>query len=149
MAEVCGAWRHALQQHRPPEIPAAPNESSTNALDAAGLPALAEMDRVIELLPLAVRGENLPDELKLPPHQKSGLLVPDAFTNPEHIHFAIKGMIAATICYLIFTLCAYPNIYTSVITVIVCSLASVILAGHPAPARVHLFPTDPTHQARS
>ena len=83
------------------------------------------MERVIELLPLTARGENLPDELKLPPHKKSGFLAPDAFTNPEHIHFAIKGMLAGTICYLIFTLCAYPAIYTSVITVILCSLSTV------------------------
>ena len=53
-----------------------------------------------------------------------GSFFPDAFTNPEHIHFAIKGMMAGTICYLIFTLCAYPAIYTSVITVILCSLST-------------------------
>jgi multidrug resistance protein MdtO len=125
VAEVCAAWRRALQQRRPPEIPAPPIERSTDAADLDWLPALAEMERVIELLPLAARGENLPDELKLPPHKESGFLAPDAFTNPEHIHFAIKGMIAATICYLIFTLCAYPAIYTSVITVILCSLSTV------------------------
>src|SRR5208337_4183533 len=95
------------------------------AADIDLLPALAEMERVIELLPLAASGQNLPDELKLPPHKKSGFLAPDAFTNPEHIHYAIKGMIAGTLCYLIFTLCAYPAIYTSVITVILCSLSTV------------------------
>ena len=125
VAEVCAAWRRALQQRRPPEISAPPIESSTNTADMDGLPALAEMERVIELLPQAAHGENRPDELKLPPHKKSGFLAPDAFTNPEHIHFAIKGMIAGTICYLIFTLCAYPAIYTSVITVILCSLSTV------------------------
>jgi len=125
VAEVCAAWRRALQERRPPEIPAPPIERSTIAADLDWLPALAEMERVIELLPLAARGENLPDELKLPPHKKNCFLAPDAFTNPEHIHFAIKGMIAGTICYLIFTLCAYPAIYTSVITVIICSLSTV------------------------
>jgi multidrug resistance protein MdtO len=125
LAEACAAWRRALPPRRPPEIPAPPIERSTAAADPGWLPALAEMERVIELLPLATRGENLPDELKLPPHKKSGFLAPDAFTNPEHIHFAIKGMIAGTICYLIFTLCAYPAIYTSVITVILCSLSTV------------------------
>jgi multidrug resistance protein MdtO len=125
VAEACGAWRRALQQHRPPEISAPPIEPSTGAADMDGLPALAEMERVIELLPLAARGENLPDELKLPPHRKSGFLAPDAFTNPEHIHYAIKGAMAGTICYLIYTLCDYPAVYTSVITVIICSLSTV------------------------
>ena len=125
VVEVCGAWRRALQQHRPPEISAPPIEPSTGVADMDGLPALAEMERVIELLPVAARGENLPDELKLPPRRKSGFLAPDAFTNPEHIHYAIKGAMAGTICYLIYTLCDYPAVYTSVITVIICSLSTV------------------------
>jgi len=125
VAEVCAAWRRALPQRHPPEIPAPPIERSTDTADIDWLPALAEMERVIELLPLAARGENLPDELKLPPHKKSGFLAPDAFTNPDHVRYAIKGMLAGTICYLIYTLCAYPAIYTSVITVILCSLATV------------------------
>ena len=125
VAEVCAAWRRALQEGRPSEVSAPPLERSTGAADMDGLPALAEMERVVELLPLAARGEKLPDELKLPPHQKSGFLAPDAFTNPEPIHFAIKGMIAGTICYLLFTLFAYPAIYTCVITCILCSVSTV------------------------
>ena len=53
------------------------------------------------------------------------LLVPDAFTNPEYGQFAIKGALAATVCYLIFTGAAYPGIYTSVITCMVCSLSTI------------------------
>ena len=51
--------------------------------------------------------------------------MPDAFRNPDYIRFAVKGAIAGFICYLIFTLTAYPNIYTSVITCIVCSLSTI------------------------
>ena len=125
VAEVCAAWRRALWERRPLELPARPTERSTVAVDLDLLPALGEMERVIELLPQAASGENLPDELKLPSHKKSGFLAPDTFTNPEHLHFAIKGMIAGTICYFIYTMCAYPAVYTSVITVIICSLSSV------------------------
>ena len=53
------------------------------------------------------------------------LLVPDAFTNPEYGQFAIKGALAATVCYLIFTGAEYPGIYTSVITCMVCSLSTI------------------------
>ncbi|MGO8836383.1 MAG: FUSC family protein [Limisphaerales bacterium] len=127
LAEVCAAWRAAINEDRAPETPVPPPEDQITLADHDALPALAEMERVIALLPLAACGEKLPDELKLPPQKKSGLLVlaPDAFTNPEHLHFAIKGMIAATICYLLFTLFAYPGIYTSVITCILCSLSTV------------------------
>ena len=51
--------------------------------------------------------------------------MPDAFTNPEYGQFAIKGALAATLCYLIFTGADYPGIYTSVITCMVCSLSTI------------------------
>ena len=51
--------------------------------------------------------------------------MPDAFTNPEYGQFAIKGALAATLCYLIFTGAEYPGIYTSVITCMVCSLSTI------------------------
>ena len=51
--------------------------------------------------------------------------MPDAFTNPEYGQFAIKGALAATVCYLIFTGADYPGIYTSVITCMVCSLSTI------------------------
>jgi len=49
----------------------------------------------------------------------------DAFSNPDYLRVAIKGALAGFICYLIFTLTAYQNIYTSVITVVVCSLSTI------------------------
>lgn len=124
-AEVCAAWRLALQQAHPLKFQALPGASAPNTAKTEALPALAEIERVIELLPLAASGKNLPDELKLPTHQKTGFLAPDAFTNPEHLHYALKGMLAATFCYLAFTLFAYPGIYTCVITCVVCSLSTV------------------------
>ena len=84
---------------------------------------LLEMERVLDLLPKARDPETMPEELKVFP--KGGAVVPDAFTNPAYIHFAIKGALAAFICYLIFTLTAYQGIYTSVITCIVCSLSTI------------------------
>jgi multidrug resistance protein MdtO len=84
------------------------------------------MERAAELMPFTFPGRELPAELQPAPNQdKGGFLVPDAFTNPEHLHFAIKGALAAFICYLIYTLAAYPAIYTCVITCILCSLSTV------------------------
>jgi len=127
LAEACAAWRAAIKEKRAPETSVPPSENQATPADDDALPALAEMERVIALLPLAAAGEKLPDELRLPPQKKGGLftLAPDAFTNPEHLQFAVKGMLAATICYLIFTLSVYPGIYTCVITCIVCSLSTV------------------------
>src|SRR5262249_62086004 len=65
-------------------------------------PMLLEMERVLQLLSKAEKA--LPDELKgFPLMPKGGALVADAFKNPEYVHFAVKGALAAFICYLIFS----------------------------------------------
>jgi multidrug resistance protein MdtO len=126
LAGACARWRTAIQNHEPPEIPGPLEPRATAIADQDALPPLAEMERAGALMPFTFPGRDLPDELKAMPNQdKDGMLAPDAFTNPEHIHFAIKGALAGFICYLIFTLSAYPAIYTSVITCILCSLSTV------------------------
>ena len=126
LAEACARWRTAIKNHVPPEISGALAAGAPATADQDALPSLAEMERAAKLMPFTFPGRDLPDELKPAPNQdKNGILAPDAFTNPEHIHFAIKGALAGFICYLIFTLSAYPAIYTSVITCILCSLSTV------------------------
>ena len=46
-------------------------------------------------------------------------------TNPEYVRFAIKGTLAAFICYFLFIGFDYPGIYTSVITCFVVSLSTI------------------------
>jgi multidrug resistance protein MdtO len=125
LADACARWRTAIINHEPPVI-SGPPAAGTAAADQAALPSLAEMERAAELMPFTFPGRNLPEELRPAPNQdQGGLLAPNAFTNPEYFHFAIKGALAGFICYLIFTLTAYSGIYTSVITCIVCSLSTV------------------------
>jgi multidrug resistance protein MdtO len=124
VADTCALWREAISEQRAPNFSALPQKE--NSMTGRGdRPMLAEMERVIELLPAAFQGNKLPAELTLPPAGKGGALLPDAFTNPAYIQFAVKGALAAFICYLIFTMFAYQGIYTSVITCIVCSLSTV------------------------
>jgi len=126
LAEACARWRTAIQRHELPAISSAPAADAGTISDQDALPALAEMERAAELMPFTFPGRELPEELKpVPGQEKGGVLVPDAFTNPEYIRFAIKGALAGFICYLIFTLWDYPGIYTSTITCIVCSLSTV------------------------
>jgi multidrug resistance protein MdtO len=56
--------------------------------------------------------------------EKPGLFVADAFTNPEYVHFAIKGTLAALFCYLCYIGFDYPGIGTSMITCIMVSLTT-------------------------
>src|SRR2546427_3079903 len=52
-------------------------------------------------------------------------LLPDATTNPEYVRFAVKGALAALICYVLFIGFDYPGIYTSVITCFVVSMSTI------------------------
>ncbi|HXI72307.1 MAG TPA: FUSC family protein [Verrucomicrobiae bacterium] len=126
LADACARWHTAIKSQKPPEISGTPMANAGTISDQDALPSLAEMERAAELMPFTFPGRELPEELKPAPNkEKGGLLAPDAFTNPEYVQFAIKGALAGFICYLIFTLTAYPGIYTSVITCVVCSLSTV------------------------
>src|SRR5882724_6436120 len=125
VADACALWRSAIQENRAPNLSTLPPEESSGEPGHEALPLLAEMERVVQLLPQVYHGDKLPQELELLPTRKGGAFAPDAFTNPEYIHFAVKGALAAFICYLIFTMFAYQGIYTSVITCVVCSLSTI------------------------
>jgi uncharacterized membrane protein YccC len=60
----------------------------------------------------------LPDTPKAaahPPKPKS-LLVADAFTNPAHVHFALKVTFAAMFCYIVYQGIDWTGIHTAFIT---------------------------------
>src|SRR5437773_2534060 len=44
------------------------------------------------------------------------LLVPDAFTNPAHVHFALKITFAAMFCYIVYEAIDWSGIHTAFIT---------------------------------
>jgi multidrug resistance protein MdtO len=121
IAAAAAKWRQALLERRWPDLQEPPDG---HAQGPGAPPMLLEMERVLHLVSKGKDG--LPDELNaFPMAPKGGALVPDAFKNPAYVHFAIKGALAGFICYLIFTLSAYQGIYTSVVTCVVCSLATI------------------------
>jgi multidrug resistance protein MdtO len=54
--------------------------------------------------------------VQAPPSKEGGFLAEDAFTNPEHVHFALKITAAAVFCYLLYSLLDWPGIHTCFIT---------------------------------
>jgi multidrug resistance protein MdtO len=51
-----------------------------------------------------------------PPRKEGGFLAEDAFTNPEHVQYALKTTAAAVFCYLLYSLLDWPGIHTCFIT---------------------------------
>ncbi|HEY8148640.1 MAG TPA: FUSC family protein [Vicinamibacteria bacterium] len=115
-AEGCRQLRQGLQEwQRPPSgqwVALSPEPAS-----AKGSP-LADVERTLDEIALAVPGAGA-----VPAH-RPGLFVPDAFENRDYVRFAVKGTLAALICYLTFIGFDYPEIYTSVITVFVVALST-------------------------
>jgi uncharacterized membrane protein YccC len=60
----------------------------------------------------------LPDTPKAaePRPKLKSLLVPDAFTNPAHIYFALKVTFAAMFCYIVYEAIDWSGIHTAFIT---------------------------------
>ncbi len=59
-----------------------------------------------------------------PPKPRKPLIAADAFTNPEHVHFALKVTLAAMTCYILYTAVDWPGIHTAFITCCIISLES-------------------------
>ncbi|CAH2810303.1 MAG: Putative transmembrane protein [uncultured Caballeronia sp.] len=56
--------------------------------------------------------------------KRGGFFLPDAFTNPEHIRYALKTTAAAVFCYLLYSQLNWSGIHTCFITVYMVSLGT-------------------------
>jgi multidrug resistance protein MdtO len=56
--------------------------------------------------------------------KESGFFLPDAFTNPVHVQFALKVTGAAMLCYVIYSVLSWPGIHTALITCFIVSLTT-------------------------
>jgi multidrug resistance protein MdtO len=92
-----------------------------------GVPLLREMQIKVTLILQVFVGSRSMDEY-LPPSdgiRRSTLLVPDALTNPEHLAFALKGCFAASLCYIVYNLIAWPGISTAVTACLLTGLSTI------------------------
>jgi uncharacterized membrane protein YccC len=64
----------------------------------------------------------LPKQTGPPRPLPKGLFVPDAFTNPAHVRFALKVTLAAMFCYFFYTGVDWSGIHTAFITCIFTAL---------------------------
>jgi Fusaric acid resistance protein family len=92
-------------------------------------PILSEMQNTISLTPKAfTNSASTKVHLALlRDMMQSKLLAPDAFVNPEHLRFAIRGCLAASGCYIIYNSIAWPSIGAPAIAT--CLLTAVSAVG--------------------
>src|SRR5258708_32776911 len=66
--------------------------------------------------------EYLPPSDDIP---RSKLMAPDALDNPEHLKFALKGCLAASLSYILYSSIDWPGISTAVTTCLLTALSTI------------------------
>jgi multidrug resistance protein MdtO len=92
------------------------------------LPFLPTMERTVALIPQAFSGSESMDEFVPAPLDEEGpvpLFAADAFSNPAHVQFALRGTLAAMVCYVTYTAIDWPGLNTSVVTCFITALSTI------------------------
>jgi len=92
------------------------------------IPLLTEMEQTVKLMKEVLTGSQSLSVFA--PRLPSGdpppsFFVRDAFTNVEHIRFALKGCLTAGLCYIIYNGMDWPGISTAVTTCFLTALSTV------------------------
>ena len=95
---------------------------------ASQLPFLPMMERTVALIPQAFFGSESLNTLVTAPldeERSAPIFVPDAFSNPTHVKFALRGTLAAMICYITYTAIDWPGLSTAVVTCFITALSTI------------------------
>jgi len=115
-------------------------EEMASILDAGGYPIDISIDDALDAAdfsPLdatifaqlwaAITQFCVPSPDSAPPRaakEAAGFFLPDAFTNVDHVRYALKTTAAAMFCYLLYSLLDWPGIHTALITCYIVSLGT-------------------------
>jgi multidrug resistance protein MdtO len=89
------------------------------------VPLLTELEETGALMAEAFATPEANEAYALRPRSDWRWFRPDAFSNPDHIKFALKGCFAAGLCYVLYTAVAWPGISTAVVTCLFTALTSI------------------------
>jgi multidrug resistance protein MdtO len=105
-----------------------PIDSKIDSEAPGGIPLLREMERTVSLIPEAFSGsESISEYSPSPPgvNRPATLFVADALSNPEHVRFALKGGLAASLCYIAYSSVFWPGINTAITTCFLTALSTI------------------------
>jgi multidrug resistance protein MdtO len=92
------------------------------------LPFLSAMERIVALIPEAFSGSTRIGEFVPAPldeEARPSFFASDAFTNPAHVQFALRGTLASMASYVIYTAIDWPGLSTSIATCIITALSTI------------------------
>ncbi len=92
------------------------------------LPFLSSMERTVALIPEAFSGSAVVGEFVVAPldeEQPTHFFARDAFSNPTHVQFALRGTLASMASYIIYTAVDWPGLSTSMATCIITALSTI------------------------
>ncbi|HUA39113.1 MAG TPA: FUSC family protein [Candidatus Sulfopaludibacter sp.] len=125
LAQNIAGLRADLQDGRIPRLSQLPVDGDTSQ----SIPLLPQMEKTVSLIAEVFEGSKslsahapaLPNEGEPP----QSFFVRDELTNPEHIKFALKGCLAASLCYIIYTALNWNGISTAVMTCVLTALTTI------------------------
>ena len=117
LADTCETCRVIYMGglERPYSTPAGLTDSSLAKLTPAERPVVVAMRLALRRLATGL-SERMTAVPETAARHEFAFLVPDAFSNPDHVHFALKTAIAAVAAYIIYTIADWPGIRTALIT---------------------------------
>ena len=124
LADRIAELQRDLKQQRLPQPIPIPTEAQPS-----GLSFLPEMEKTVALMSHAFSGSESVEQLFLPPPlaPEAGyqVFVPDAFSNPDYLKFAIRGSLATMLAYMIYQSIAWPGLSTAIATCIITALTTI------------------------
>jgi multidrug resistance protein MdtO len=120
LADKVAQLRTEFLERQMPE----PISFKTATPETPGMPLLGELEQTVALIPqVFATPAPEPQEERTPAAAR--LLAHDAFTNPAHLQFGVKGALAAMICYVFYTAVNWPEISTSAVTCVFTALTTI------------------------
>ena len=124
-AEKVDRIRSDLLARRNPHL-GEPDTAPWNALHST--PLLPEIERTVNSMKEILAGSASLNVSALRPSigdPPSTLFIRDAFTNVDHLKFALKGCLTASLCYMIYNALDWPGISTAVTTSFLTALSTI------------------------
>ncbi|MFZ0317896.1 MAG: FUSC family protein [Candidatus Sulfotelmatobacter sp.] len=114
---------HLLDGDLVPQIDLSANERPSD------LAFLSAMERTVALIPQALSGSKPTLDLFMHAPEdedaRPALFASDALSSPAHLQFALRGTLAAIVCYITYTAIDWPGLQTSMITCLVTAVSTI------------------------